>query len=137
MATLKDIREGLADNLNTIDGINADAYLRSVVSPPWIEVQPGETEYDLAMARGLDRWTLTVRALVGATTDMGAQLLLDGMLQSSGVLSVKAAIETDRTLGGACSSLQVIRCSGYRLISREGHGPLLGAEWIVEVLATG
>lgn len=137
MGSLAAIRAGLADNLATIDGINASAYLLSNLTPPCAEVQPGETEYDLTFARGLDRWTLTVRVLVGASTDQGAQRLLDRMLESSGSVSVKAAIESDKTLGGAASSVQVQRCTGYRLISREGHGPLLGAEWTIEVLATG
>jgi hypothetical protein len=137
VASLTDIREALADSLSVIPGLNQSAYLLSNPTPPCAEVQPGETEYDLAMHRGLDRWTLTVRVMVGASTDQGAQRLLDKMIESSGALSVKAAVEADSTLGGACSDCSITRCTGYRLITREGQSPLLGAEWIVEVLATG
>jgi hypothetical protein len=137
MASLTAIREALAVNLAVIDGVQVNAYLLSNVTPPVIEVQPGETQYDLAMARGLDRWTLIVRAMVSASTDVGSQRFLDKLLESSGALSVKAAIEADRTLGGACSDVSVTSCTGYRSISREGSGPLLGAEWTVEILATG
>jgi hypothetical protein len=137
MASLTSIREALAVSLSVIPDIQANAYLLSNTTPPVFEIEPGETEYDLAMARGLDRWTVTVRALVSAATDIGAQRFLDKLIESSGTLSVKAAIEADSTLGGAVADVSVKTCSGYRSFARDGGGPLLGAEWTVEILATG
>jgi hypothetical protein len=137
MASLTDIREALASSLAAINGVQVNAYLLSNSTPPFLEIEPGATEYDLAMARGLDRWTLTVRAMVSASTDVGSQRFLDKLIESSGTLSVKAAIEADSTLGGACSDASVTACSGYRAFAREGSGSLLGAEWTVEILATG
>ena len=137
MASLTSIREGLAANLDTIPKLQASAYLLSNPTPPAAEVQPGAIDYDRAMGRGHDDWLFTVRVFVGFTSDIGAQRRLDGMLASAGSASVKAAIESDPTLDGACEDLLVTRCTGYRLFGREGGAALLGAEWEVQVLAAG
>ena len=84
----------------------------------------------------MDRYT--VQALVGFTTDEGAQKRLDKMLERSGATSVKAAIEADRTLGGKVSDLRVIKASGYRTYELHVQGvrtpPVLGCEWTVEII---
>jgi hypothetical protein len=108
---LTEIREGLAANLDTIPFLNESAYLRSNPTPPCAEIQPGEVEYDLAFHRGQDKWTLTVRVMVGVSTDQGAQKRLDKMLSPSGEYSVKEAVEQDSTLGGACDDLRVVLCT--------------------------
>lgn len=136
--TLTQIREGIAANLATLQGCQVSAYMLANPTPPTVHVYPGDIEYDLAMGRGLDKWTLTVQAFVGTVSDQGSQVKLDAFLAPSGALSVKSAVESDQTLGGLVSDLQVVSCSGYRVYAREsGHPPVLGAEWSVEVLATG
>lgn len=136
-ADLGAIREGLAANLATIPGLAESAYLLSNPTPPAAEVQPSEIEYHQAFQNGSELWRLVVRVFVGNTSDKGAQIRLDRMLASSGDYSVKAAIEADKTLGGACDALKVTGCSGYRVFSRDGAPGVLGAEWQVEVYATG
>src|SRR4051794_6804851 len=101
MASLTEIREALAANLDTLPELQVSPYLLSNPTPPSAEVQPGVTDYDLAGSRGLDRWRFTVRVFVGMTTDIGAQKRLDRMLASSGTESVKQALESDSTLAGA------------------------------------
>jgi hypothetical protein len=137
MASLTDLREALASNLAAIDGLQESAYVLANPTPPAAEVVPAPIEYDKAMGRGLDKWTFLVRVLVGLTSDIGAQKRLDKMLASAGPDSVKAALETDPTLGGAADDLIVTRCSGYRTFKREGGTLLLGAEWTTEVYASG
>lgn len=137
MASLTDIREGLAANLAVIPDLNASPFILGNPTPPCAEIEPGPTEFDLAFDRGLDRWTFTVRVMVALSTDQGAQRLLDQMLASSGTLSVKAALESDKTLAGACADLRVTGTSGYKAFPREGGGPLLGVEFAVEVLGIG
>lgn len=134
---LTEIREGLADALASIPDLQESAYLLANPTPPSAEVQPGPVEYDAAMARGSDRWTMTVRVFVGAVTDRGAQARLDKMLAPTGGYSVKAALQADRTLDGAAQTLRVVRCTGYRIFGREGAAPVLGAEWEVDVIASG
>jgi hypothetical protein len=135
--TLTQIREGIAANLAVLDGCQVSAYMLSNPTPPTIHVYPAEIDYDLAMGRGLDKWTFTVQAFVALSTDIGAQVKLDAFLAPSGSQSVKAAIEADGTLGGIVADTTVVSCTGYRVYARDGGGPVLGAEWQVDVLASG
>lgn len=131
-----DICEGLAANLNAaITGVQCNGYLLASPTAPGFEIEPGEIEYDLAMGRGLDRWTVIVRGYVSEISDIGGQNKLRKWRASSGSQSVKAAIQTDKTLGGVVSDLRVVRTSRYL---RFGTNPVyLGAEWEVEVYGTG
>jgi hypothetical protein len=137
MASLTDIREALAANLDSIAGVQCSAYMLTNPTPPYAEVVPVETVYDLAFGRGMDKYELTVRVLVGAVSDIGSQKRLDGFLAGSGAGSVKAAVESDLLLGGASLDLRVTKCSGYKAFGREGGVTVLGAEWHVEVYVEG
>lgn len=137
MASLTDLREALASNLSAITGLNESAYFRSNPTPPACEVTPGEITYDEAMQRGLDEWEFMVRVFVGVPNDIAAQKRLDSMMASSGTASIKAALESDPTLGGHAQDLHVTRCSGYRVYGPETGPVALGAEWTVRVFADG
>ena len=133
MTLLADIRAGLAANLAALSDVQVSAYALSNPTPPCVEIVPAEIVYDKALRRGLDSYVVTVRVFVGMASDVGAQKRLDLILASSGSGSVKAAIESDPTLGGKCDDLRVRSASGYRVYGAEGR--LLGAEWDVEVMA--
>lgn len=140
MATLSAIREGLRANLASLDlggysALQVSAYGLSNPTPPCVQViGPDEITYDRAMQRGHDDWVILVQAFTGLVTDRGAQELLDRLLESSGSSSVKAAIESDRTLGGAAQFCRVERASGYRQYA-SAQGDVLGCEWFVAVIA--
>jgi hypothetical protein len=136
MATIAEIRAGLAANLTTIDGFQVEAtgaYMLGAPTPPSIEAFPEESEYDLTMQRGTDGRNWTVRAFVGLATDIAAQKKLDLLLAPSGPMSVKAAVEADRTLGGVIDDLRVTRDTGYRLYQPTPQIQVLGCEWTVEI----
>lgn len=143
--TLTQIRTGLATNLQSLIGtseLQVSAYMLANPTPPTIHLYPGgqETaiEYDLAFGRGLDRWSFTVQAFVPlSSADTDSQQTLDAYIAPAGAQSVKAALESDSTLGGLVANVNVVSCTGYRVYVREGGTPVLGAEWLVEVLATG
>jgi hypothetical protein len=151
MTDLAAIRTGLAANLASIAGNQISSYMLANPTPPAIHVYPADITYDLAMGRGLDEWIFTVQAFVAVVGDIGAQKTLDAYLAPSGSQSVKAAIEADLLLTkrlrddgsvqtgqpAAASDVQVVSCTGYRVYAMEGRPPVLGAEWHVEVLATG
>jgi hypothetical protein len=63
--------------------------------------------FDLNNARGLDQANLDVVVLVQRFTERSGQNELDKYLAGSGDFSIKAAIEADLTLGGACNTLRV------------------------------
>lgn len=132
MASLAEIREGLAANLATIGGFQVSAYALGNPTPPSAEIVPARIEYDHAGSRGLDVYVVTVRVFVGLASDVGAQKQLDEFLDKDGTSSVKEAIESDPTLGGVVDDLSVKSSSGYRVFEAGGR-PVLGAEWDVEL----
>ncbi len=132
---IADIRAGIAANLATVTDTQIVRYQLANPSTPSIAVFPAQTEYNQAMSRGLDKYTFTVQAIVSVAVDENGQQQLDDFLEPSGSTSIRAAVESDRTLGGAVQNLQVTRVSGYTLFG--DSPPVLGAEWTVEVWASG
>lgn len=162
MADIAAIREGLKARLETITGLRAFAYIPDSVPIPAAVVGPPETDFDLTMRRGADTLRFPIRVYACRTNERAAQAKLDSFFETNngeqrlvdedGVYltdesgaylvldaaaqSVKAAIEGDTTLGGAAQTLRVVRASGYGVYDIAGV-PVLGAEWLVEVIASG
>jgi hypothetical protein len=63
--------------------------------------------FDLNNSRGLDQANVDVFVIVQRFSERTGQDALDKYLAGSGSASVKAAIESDLTLGGACNTLRV------------------------------
>lgn len=137
MSKLGAIREGLANNLSLITGLQCDPYALASPTPPGLQVIPGEIQYDQAMGRGLDIYNLTVQAFYAFTADIDNQQALDELLDPNGAMSVKDAIESDPTLGGEVDDLHVTDCSGYQIRTRPDNTALLTAEWRVTVYVRG
>ncbi len=131
--TFKQIRTGIAENMRSIKGLQVLDYVSSQPVPPSADVRRGPVEYDQAMADGLHRPTMLVRVYVANVTDQGSQSLLDSYLDPDGDQSVKAAIESDRTLGGVVADLHVTGASGAQQFALENQPVMLGSEWTVEV----
>lgn len=133
MASIADIRQGLATNLTEITGIQASAYVLASPTLPSVEVFPPEITYGPVMQRGIDEHVFTVRVSIADVSDISSQKQLDEYMESEGDRSIKQKLEADKTLGGACSYLRVTGCSGTRRATREGAGPVLITDWRVEV----
>ena len=101
------VRTGLGAALDTITGLRVFDYVPDSLSPPAAVVEPLEVDYDEAMQRGLDFYRAFILVIVGRMSDRSSQDRLDAYVAGSGASSVKAALESNRTLGGACSTLQV------------------------------
>jgi len=127
MATITQIREGLAANLAALNGFQVSAYTLSNPTPPAIQVLPGEITYDLAMHRGLDEVVMLVQAFVALSSDIGSQKRLDELLDPTGADSLKTAVESDKTLGGLVGSVHVTDATGYRT-AQGANGPILLCE---------
>jgi len=142
MATLADLREGFAANLASLKGVQVSAYELSNATLPaiWPKVAASDTgiEYYRSMANGVEQWTFWVECYVSSgASSVGAQKLLDGFLASTGSTSVKAAIESDTSLGGSAESLVVQSCSGPQNYVRADGSTALGARWTVLVITSG
>ncbi len=104
---ISDIREGIKKNLSSIDGLRAYDLVPDVIVPPCVVVGQLDFTFDLNNARGLDQANLDVFVIVQRFSERTGQDKLDKYLAGSGDYSIKAAIESDRTLGGACNTLRV------------------------------
>jgi hypothetical protein len=128
MATISDIRDGIATNLATITGLRTTETVPDNPQPPVAIIQPNSIEYDRAFQRGLDQYSFTVTVIVGRASERTAQRLLDTYCGGSGSSSVKTAIESNRTLSGVIQDLRVVAMRNYGTISL-GDQTYLAAEF--------
>ena len=136
MALLTSIRDGLKTNLETISGLTAYEYVPDWIEPPIALVAPLNTlNYDSAMARGADTYEIPVIVYISRVDAQTSQDDVDAYLASTGATSVKAAIESDPTLGGSAMSVRVISASDYGEYEVTQGTSFLGVTFNVEVIA--
>jgi len=111
--SLLTLRQGIATNLSAISGLRTSWFVPDNPSPPIAIVVPDRVDYDVSMARGSDTFGFQVLLIGGRINERTAQSSLDVYLESTGAYSIKAAIEADKTLGGAAHSCRVTDWSGY------------------------
>ena len=104
---ISQIRDGIKKNISSIDGLRTYDIVPDVIVPPCVVVGQLDFTFDLNNSRGLDQANLDVFVIVQRFSERAAQDKLDKYLAGSGDNSIKAAIESDRTLGGACDTLRV------------------------------
>lgn len=133
---LNAIALGLAANVTPVEGINALDYVPDALPEPVFMVGEIDIDFDKTFSRGSDELTITCRVLVARGDDQGGQQTLRDFMAGGGVYSVKKAIESDRTLGGACDDLRVVRARGNRLFV-VGEVRYYGVEFEVYVIGDG
>lgn len=104
--SLADIRDGLATNLGTIAGIRVYEEVPDNPALPCAVIDLDTVTYDVAFQRGATEYTFIVNCVVTRTTVRRAQRKLDEFIDD-GAKSVKTAIESDSTLGGAAFDVRV------------------------------
>jgi len=135
MATVSELRTGIANNLATISGLRTTATVPDQINPPIAVVMPQSITYDLAFARsGGDEYEFVVMVIVGRVDERSAQNRLDAYCSGSGASSVKAAIEIDKTLGGKAFDCRVSSLRGYQSVT-VGDVVYLSAEFVVQVFS--
>lgn len=127
------VRQGLATAAAALGGgLTATGYAPGVAVPPCFFPLGVEIDFDDAAARELDSVTVSCRLLVSHADDQAAQAALDAYLAGSGAGSIKTALESDPTLGGACDWVRVARIDNYGL-HLVGDTAYLGVAVTVEV----
>jgi hypothetical protein len=133
MASISELRAGLATNLATISGLRTAATVPDQINPPIAVVMPASITYDLAFARsGGDEYEFTVMVIVGRVDERMAQNKLDAYCSGSGAQSIKTAIESNRTLGGKAFDCRVTSLRNYNQVT-VGDVTYLAAEFVVQV----
>jgi len=112
-ATFSGLRTALAAQLATIRGLRTAATVPDNPAPPVAVIVPVNVEYDTSFGRGTDTYTFSVLLIVGRMSERAAQTTLDAYINPTGATSIKAAINTDPTLGGACQSARVTNMVNY------------------------
>ena len=102
MATISQLRSGLATRLDTISGTHCYSYEPDVPIAPALIVASYTADYDLVMGDGTN-YDFEVLVILGRQVDRSFQEQIDSYLQPSGATSIKAAVEGDQTLGGVAS----------------------------------
>lgn len=131
--SLSDIRSGLATNLGTISSIRTYTEIPDNPVMPCAIIALESVEYDRTFNRGEAEYTFTVRLIVARVTERRAQQKLDEFIDA-GARSVKTAIESDRTLGGAAFDAVVERLNNIDAVTI-GSTDYLAADFAVTVYA--
>lgn len=124
------IRAGLATRLATISGLRVSAYFPDAILPPMGIVDTYRVDFDSAFNRGSDEIIFDVLVVVHRQSERTAQEAIDTY-----VPLVKAAIQGDTTLGGACYDLIVTGMTGPAPLP-VGETTYLAATFAVRVIAT-
>lgn len=129
------IRTGIANNLAGISGLRTAPELPDNPNPPVALVQLRTVEYDQAFQRGLAVYTFTVTVIVGRAAERIAQRRLNDYCDNTGSSSVKAAIESDKTLGGAAFDVRVVSMDNIGSL-QANDAVYLAAEFTVNAYAS-
>ncbi len=133
MSLTEDIKTAIAENMqDSLGGMQILGYVRDNVTPPAADIRRGPTLYDQAFQGGVHRMTMLVRVFVAGVMDKASQAQLDSYLDPEGDNSVKAAIESDRSLGGLIADLHVTGATGEQTYTMSG-AQMVGSEWTVEL----
>ena len=117
MASITDLREGIATNLATISGLRTTTnFVPDNINPPYAMVAPTSVDFNQAFHGGLVVYNFTITVVVGRVDARTAQNTLDTYCDPSGSGSIKAAIESDRTLGGNAFDCRVTQMRNYGTI---------------------
>lgn len=134
MATLAQIRTGIATAAGAVAGLNAHDIVPDAVNAPAAVVYGPEIDYDSTMARGSDDYRFWLIVLVSRTNERTGQEELDSYISPSGTKSLKVAIEADPSLGGVVDFVRVKSVREYG--EHEANGlQFFGAAIEIEVTA--
>ena len=135
MATISDLRAGLAANLATISGLRTSAEIPDNVNPPQAIIVFDRVEYHQSFKNGLASYEFNIQLIVSRVDERNAQKRLDAYCSTEGASSVRLAVESDKTLGGKAFDCFVSQMSSYGSINI-GDNQYLAAEFQVQVLAS-
>jgi hypothetical protein len=133
MASISELRAGIAANLATIPGLRSAPEIPDNPNPPVAIVSLDSVTYDRAYAKGMVDYNFTVTVIVGRAAERIAQRTLDTYI-STGQNSIKNAIELDKSLGGKAFDCRVTSLNSVGSIQLNDN-TYLAADFTVSVIA--
>lgn len=131
--SIADIRSGLGTNLATIRGLRVAETIPDNPNPPIAVIALGNVVYDGAFQGGLVTYNFTVSVIVGRVAEREAQRRLDAYI-STGTGGIKAAIESEKSLGGAAYDVRVSEMTNVGAVQL-GDATYLACDFAVAVYA--
>ena len=121
MSSVSAIATGLQTRLDTIAGVRAYSYQPEQLNPPFAYPVLNTVSYHQTMGMGsaMTQFDWTVYVVVGRWVDRVAITNLDGFLSPTGSSSIRAALEGDLTLGGACQNLVVASSANISALEQD------------------
>jgi hypothetical protein len=113
--TVSTVRDNLKTQLATITGLRCYDTIPDSINVPAAVVGMLDFEFDTTMHRGFDTASLDIILITGRMSERSAQNSLDTYLSGSGASSIKAVLESNRTLSGACQTLRVTNATSGSL----------------------
>ena len=107
--TLAGMRAGITEALQAIDKLRVHDFPSNRIEPPAAVLSLPETPYDVTLGGRTDNWEFPLWVLVAKADDKSSYGEMNDYMEASGSRSILAAIEADRTLGGACDTVAVTR----------------------------
>lgn len=129
------IRDGIETNLETITGLRGYSEIPENPSMPAAVVSLNSVDYHQAFKNGLIELNFTVTVIVGRFNARSAQQTLNEFADNSGDKSIRAAIESDRTLGGNAFDCVVQTMSGISNIDLNDGNNYLATDFTVVAYA--
>lgn len=133
---LNEVALGLAANVSQVPEVNPLDYVPDAIPDNAFMVGEIDIAFDKTFGRGSDELTITCRLFTSRADDKSGQQKLRSFMMGGGITSIKKAIESDRTLGGACDDLRVTSARGNRLFV-VGETRYYGVEFEVFVIGDG
>lgn len=104
---LRDVRQEVAERLDTIDGLRCFSYPPLKVVPPAAWTAPESITFDATYGRGSDEIALSIVVVVGKASERSAHDELAAYCDGDGASSVKAVLES-----GTYDAFDLVRVVG-------------------------
>jgi hypothetical protein len=129
--SISSIRSGIGDNLTAVSGLRVAETIPDQPNPPVAVLSLSNVVYDGAFQGGLVTYNFVLSVIVGRVSERTAQNRLDTYI-STGVGSIKKAIESDKSLGGAAYDVKVTDMTSVGSVTI-GDATFLACDFLVAV----
>jgi hypothetical protein len=116
VATLSQIRTGIAARLATVSGLEVHDNVPGSVNPPAVVITPAPgifLEYGTTLGNQTNDYTFTLTLFVQRGDEDSGQDALDAYADVSGAQSIPAALDADPTLGGVVHDCNLVDAQNY------------------------
>lgn len=121
MATLSEVHVALSTALDTVSGLRVSDHIPDQIMPPMAIVSWSGSDYHEAMANGVSVQRYDVAVILGRQDARTSQAAMHEYAEVTGAKSIRACIESDRTLGLANTNVVVDNAEQFGFEDANGH----------------